>query len=73
MRQAVIGALPGCLLIMPSMASETQHSGKAAARTESLVRQDGSDIHYYLLHQQAEPARKLLVLIQGSDGNSAKK
>lgn len=72
MRQAVIGALLGCLLIMPAMASETKNSGKAAARTESLVRQDGSDVHYYLLHQQAEPARKLLVLIQGSDCNSAK-
>ncbi|WNP29590.1 alpha/beta hydrolase [Morganella morganii] len=72
MRQVVIGALLGCLLIMPAMASETKNSGKGAARTESLVRQDGSDIHYYLLHQQAEPARKLLVLIQGSDCNSAK-
>ncbi|MGJ7117411.1 alpha/beta hydrolase family protein [Morganella morganii] len=72
MRQVVIGALLGCLLIMPAMALETKNSGKAAARTESLVRQDGSDIHYYLLHQQAEPTRKLLVLIQGSDCNSAK-
>ena len=72
MCQAVIGALLGCLLIMPAMASETKNSRKAATRTESLVRQDGSDIHYYLLHQQAEPARKLLVLIQGSDCNSAK-
>ncbi|WP_337152735.1 alpha/beta hydrolase [Morganella morganii] len=72
MRQAVIGALLGCLLIMPAMASETKNSGKAAARTESLVRQDGSAVHYYLLHRQAEPTRKLLVLIQGSDCNSAK-
>ncbi|RUT65197.1 hypothetical protein CKG00_01325 [Morganella morganii] len=72
MRKAVIGALLGCLLIAPAIASETKNTGKETVRTENLARQDGSAIHYYLLHQQAEPTRKLLVLIQGSDCNSAK-
>ncbi|WP_274371666.1 alpha/beta hydrolase family protein [Morganella morganii] len=72
MRKAAVCALLGCLLMAPAMASEIQHSGKETVRTDNLARQDGSDIHYYLLHRQAEPARKLLVLIQGSDCNSAK-
>lgn len=72
MRKAAVCALLGCLLMAPAMASEIQNSGKETVRTDNLARQDGSDIHYYLLHRQAEPARKLLVLIQGSDCNSAK-
>lgn len=72
MRKAAVCALLGCLLIAPAMASETQNTGKETVRTENLARQDGSVIHYYLLHRQAEPTRKLLVLIQGSDCNSAK-
>lgn len=43
-----------------------------AVQSGSLARPDGSDVQYYLLHQQAEPTRKLLVLMQGSDCNSAK-
>ena len=65
MRKAAVCALLGCLLMAPAMASEIQNSGKETVRTDNLARQDGSDIHYYLLHRQAEPARKLLVLIQG--------
>lgn len=72
MRKAAVCALLGCLLMAPAMASETQNTGKETVRTENLARQDGSDIHYYLLHRRAEPTRKLLVLIQGSDCNSAK-
>lgn len=72
MRKVAVCALLGCLLIAPAMASETQNTGKETVRTENLARQDGSVIHYYLLHRQAEPTRKLLVLIQGSDCNSAK-
>lgn len=72
MRKAAVCALLGCLLMAPAMASETQNTGKETVRTENLARQDGSAVHYYLLHRQAEPSRKLLVLIQGSDCNSAK-
>ncbi len=43
-----------------------------AVQSGSLARQDGSEARYYILHQQAKPTRKLLVLIQGSDCNSAK-
>ncbi|OBU02128.1 hypothetical protein [Morganella psychrotolerans] len=43
-----------------------------AVQSGSLARRDGSDAHYYILHQQAEPTRRLLVLMQGSDCNSAK-
>ncbi len=72
MRKAAACALLSCLLMAPVMASETQNTGKETVRTENLARQDGSAVHYYLLHRQAEPTRKLLVLIQGSDCNSAK-
>ncbi|MBC3994244.1 alpha/beta hydrolase [Morganella morganii] len=72
MRKAAVCALLGCLLMAPAMASETQNTGEETVRTENLARQDGSAVHYYLLHRQAEPTRKLLVLIQGSDCNSAK-
>lgn len=72
MRKGVVCALLGCLLMAPAMASETQNTGEETVRTENLARQDGSAVHYYLLHRQAEPTRKLLVLIQGSDCNSAK-
>lgn len=72
MRKAAVCALLSCLLMAPAMASETQNTGKETVRTENLARQDGSAVHYYLLHRQAEPTRKLLVLIQGSDCNSAR-
>lgn len=72
MRKAAVCALLGCLLMAPAMASETQNTGEETVRTENLARQDGSAVHYYLLHRQAEPTRKLLILIQGSDCNSAK-
>ncbi|HHN8350867.1 TPA: alpha/beta hydrolase family protein, partial [Morganella morganii] len=72
MRKAAVCALLSCLLMAPAMASETQNAGEETVRTENLARQDGSAVHYYLLHRQAEPTRKLLVLIQGSDCNSAR-
>lgn len=61
--------LSGCLFMSPAGWAEI---APGAVQSGSLARQDSSEARYYILHQQAEPTRKLLVLMQGSDCNSAK-